>query len=127
MTRALLLLLTVLPACAQIDEARLLAAIRQTEDSYTVGQRGEIGPYQMTPANVAHYGGSGYDAAMALLRDNATALPRIGMPVSEWTCALAWCEGITRLEHRQISNRAVTYAKKVRAAYFRQQPKSNHG
>ena len=105
---------------AQVDLPTELEMIRQTEASVTIGARGEQGPWQMTRANVARYGGCGWGEAMALMKDNEAALPRIGMPVSPYTIGLAWKLGITNLEHRQISTAAVRYARRMRAAYLRQ-------
>ena len=116
--RLALLLLLAIPIRAQVDLPAELAAIRKTEHSFTIGARGEQGFWQMTRANVAHYGGCGYDEAMALMQDNARARPRIGMPVNPYTLALAWCLGIPKLDARRISPAAVRYARRVREAYF---------
>ena len=102
---------------AQMDLPAELEMIRQTEASVTIGARGEQGPWQMTRANVAHYGGCGWREAMALMKDNEAALPRIGMPVNPYTLALAWCLGIPKLDARRISPAAVRYARSVREAY----------
>ena len=100
----------------QIDAARELAAIAQVEtggNAAAVGRAGETLAVQMTPAMYRHYHG---DAAAAL-RDIEASLPRIGMPVSPYTVALAWNCGLTKLSRRQISDSAADYARRVKAIY----------
>jgi phage major head subunit gpT-like protein len=116
--RLAILLLTALPACAQIDEARELAAIRKTEHSFTEGARHEIGFWQMAPFNYDRFTGTDYERALGLLREFERDLPKIGMPTSEYTLALAWNCGITKLARREIPDSAVRYARRVRKEYL---------
>ena len=112
------MLLLALPLHAQIDESRLLWAIGQVEsggNTAAIGQAGETLPQQMTPAMRRHYG-----TPLAMLRDLERQLPAAGMPVSEYTLALAWHCGITRIRHRAITEADADYARRVVALTCRQ-------
>ena len=114
--RWIIFILLALPACAQVDEARLLRAIALVESNgnpAAVGAHGERGECQMMSAMRRHYG-----TPEVMLRDLERQLPRAGMPVSEYTLALAFHCGMTRIRQRRITDADADYAQRVRAIYI---------
>ena len=122
--RLALMLLLALPLHAQIDESRLLWAIGQIESGgnpSAVGQAGETLPQQMTPAMRRHYG-----TPLAMLRDLERQLPAAGMPVSEYTLALAWHCGMRRVARRCLTKADADYAERVRE-FIKANKEVSHG
>ena len=96
-------------------EARLLHALALVEtgnNPSAVGRAGERTEFQMTPAMLRHYG-----TPLAMLRDLESQLPLAGMPVSEYTLAMAWHLGITKIRSRAITEADAYYARRVSATY----------
>ncbi len=90
---AVLLVLTGSTAFA-VDNQLMLQAILLKENSCgRVGKRGETGPWQMMPANVAKYGGHDYIHAYSMLLDVEKDMREHRVWLSAYNIALYWNAG----------------------------------
>ena len=127
-------LLLTAPLLAEVSPDRIAHCLVRREgwDGHSIGPSDERGRYQFTPATwfrFSHrplfWASSGRQDCLAeqdrvarrVISEIITRLPKLGMPVSPFTIALAWNMGLGAIARRDITNRAAAFAGDVQNLY----------